>query len=92
MYKQDGVVRVSTLLSIIGEDGVKTFDTFTWGESESEDNIEHVLKKSDEHCEPRTQAIYKHHRFNNRQQQEGGNIPTYLTELKAIARNCHQLH
>ena len=30
--KQDGVFRVSTSLSIIGEDGVKTFDTFTWGE------------------------------------------------------------
>jgi hypothetical protein len=58
--KQDGVVRVSTLLSIIGEDDVKTFDTFTWwGEGESEDNhTDHVLKKFNEqcHCEPRTQV------------------------------------
>jgi hypothetical protein len=46
---------VSTLLSIIGEDGVKTFDTFTWGEGESEDNIDHALKKFDQRCEPITQ-------------------------------------
>jgi hypothetical protein len=32
VYKQDVFVRVSALLSIMGEDGVKTFDTFTWGE------------------------------------------------------------
>ena len=86
--KQDGVVRVSTLLSIIGEDGVKTFDTFTWAEGESEDNIDHVLKKFDEHCEPRTQVIYERYRFNNRKQEQGENVSTYLTELRTIARNC----
>ena len=74
VYKQDGVVLVSTLLSIIGEDGVKTFDTFMWGEDESEDNIEHVLKKFDKHCEPRTQVIYERYRFSNRKQEEGENI------------------
>ena len=52
VYKQDGVVRVLTLLSIIGEDGVKTFDTFIWGEGESDENIEHVLRKFDEYCKP----------------------------------------
>ena len=88
VYKQDGVVRVSTLLSIIGEDGVKTFDTFTWAEGESEDNIDHVLKKFDEHCEPRTQVIYERYRFNNRKQEQGENVSTYLTELRTIARNC----
>ena len=88
VYRQDGVVRVSTLLSIIGEDGVKTFDTFTWDEDESEDNIEHVLKKFDEYCEPRTQVIYERYRFNNRKQEQGENVSTYLTELRTIARNC----
>lgn len=88
VYKQDGVVRVSTLLSIIGEDGVKNFDTSTWSENESEDNIAHVLKKFDEHCEPRTQVIYECYRFNIRKQEEGENVSTYLTELRTIARNC----
>ena len=88
VYKQDGIVLLSTLLSIIGEGGVKKFDTFTWGENESEDNIEHVLKKFDEHCEPRTQVIYERYRLNNRKQEEGENISSYLTELRTIARNC----
>ena len=57
VYKQDGVVRVLTLLSIIGEDGVKTFDTLSWGEDDSKENIEHVLRKFDEYCEPRTEVF-----------------------------------
>jgi hypothetical protein len=71
------IVRVSTLLSVIGEDGVKAYDTFTWGEDENQND-----------CSPRTQIIYERYRFNNRNQAPGENIATYLTELRTIARNC----
>ena len=40
-------MRVSTLLSVIGEDGVKAYDTFTWGETENQNDIDTVLKKFD---------------------------------------------
>lgn len=30
IYKQEDLVRVSTLLSVIGEGAVKAFDTFVW--------------------------------------------------------------
>ena len=83
-----GCTGVNFIDGIIGEDGVKTFDTFTWGEGESEDDIADVLRKFDEHCEPRTQVIYERYRFNNRKQEQGENVSTYLTELRTIARNC----
>ena len=79
---------MSTLLSIIGEDGVKAHDTFTWNEDENADDISQVLKKFDEFCTARTQVIYEHYRFNNRNQEPGKNISTYLTELRTIAKNC----
>ena len=88
VHKQEGIVRVSTLLSIIGEDGVKVHDTFTWNEDENADDISQVLKKFDEFCTPRTQVIYERYRFNNRNQEPGENISTYLTELRTIAKNC----
>ena len=68
IYKQDDIVRVSTLLSVIGEDAAKAFDTFTWEEEEKEDSIKDVLAKFDEYCEPRTQVICERYRFNNRKQ------------------------
>ena len=81
-------MRVSTLLSVIGEEAVKAFDTFAWSEGQSENNITDVLAKFDEYCEPRTQVIYERYRFNNRKQEQGEGISAYVTELQVIAKNC----
>ena len=88
IYKQSELVRVSTLLSVIGEDAVKVFDTFTSGEHEKDDSIKYVLAKYDEYSEPRTQVIYERYRFNNRKREPGESIATYMTELRMIAQNC----
>ena len=88
-YKQENLVRVSTLLSVIGKESVKAFDTFAWSEGQSENNnITDVLAKFDEYCEPRTQVIYERYRFNNRKQEQGESISAYVTELRVIAKNC----
>ena len=49
---------MSTLLSVIDDEAVKSFDTFAWGKGQSEDNITDVSAKFDKYCEPRTQVIY----------------------------------
>ena len=88
VHKLEGIVCVSTLLSIIGEDGIKAYDTFSWSEGEDPNNIELVLQKFDQFCAPRTQVTYKRYRFNNRNQEPGENVTNYLTELRTITRNC----
>lgn len=62
------------MLSVIGEDAAKAFDSFTWNEEEIEDSINDVLVKFDEYCEPRTQVIYGRYRFNNRKQEVGESV------------------
>ena len=47
----------STLLSVIGEEAVKAFDTFAWAESQSENKITDVLAKFDEYCEPHSSNL-----------------------------------
>ena len=86
--KQEGLVRVATLLSVIGEDAAKVYATFTWLAGENEQCIDQVLSKFDSYCEPRTQIIYERFRFNNRLQEAGESISAYLTELRTIAKNC----
>lgn len=88
IYKQADLVRVSTLLSVIGEDAIKAFDTFVWSEGQKEDSIKDVLTKFDEYCKPCTQVIYERYRFNNRKQEAGESISAYVTELCVIAKNC----
>ena len=67
---------------------MKAFDAFEWGETEDDSIIEDILAKFDEYCEPRTQVTYERYRFNNRNQEPGENIASYLTELRTIAKNC----
>ncbi len=88
VHKQEGVVRVSTLLSIIGEEGVKTFDTFTWKRAKAKTILAMFSRNLMRYCEPQTQVIYERYRFNNRKQEPGENVSTYLPELRTIARNC----
>ena len=57
--QQETLVKVSTFLPVIGEDTMKAFDAFEWGEAEDETNIERVLAKFDAYCEPHTQVIYE---------------------------------
>ena len=83
--KQEDLVCVSTLLSVIGEEAVKAFDTFAWAEGQSENKITDVLAKFDEYYAPHTHERY---RFNNRKQEPGEGISAYVTELRVIAKNC----
>ena len=85
--RQEQLVSLN-MLSVIGEDATKAFDVFELGETQDDSKTEDVLAKFDENCEPRTQVIYEHYRFNNRNQEPGENIASYLTELRTIAKNC----
>ena len=47
--------RVCTILSIMGKDAVKVFDTFEYEDGESEDS---VPNKFEEHCNPTQHTIH----------------------------------
>ena len=81
-------MRASMLLSAIGEDVVKIFNTFTWRVGEQDDKMKDALTKFDEYCKTRTQVIYQRYHFNNRKQEAGESIAAYLTKLHIIAKNC----
>ena len=85
--RQEQLVSLN-MLSVIGEDATKAFDGFELGETQDDSKTEDVLAKFDENCEPRTQVIYERYRFNNRNQEPGESIASYLTELRTIAKNC----
>ena len=80
--------RVCTLLSVIGEDAVKVFETFQYAEGESDDKLADVLKKFEEHCNPRQNTIYERYRFQCRNQEAGETGSHYLTELRHAAESC----
>ena len=88
IFKQEDLIRVATLLSVVGEDAAKVYDTFTWADDEDEQCIEDVLRQFDRYCQPRTHVIYERYKFNNRNQADGESISAYITDLRTIAKNC----
>jgi hypothetical protein len=41
------------LLNLAGEQAIETYNTFTYTEGESEEDIDVVIKKVEEHCNPK---------------------------------------
>ena len=70
--------RVCTRVSIIGGDAVKVFDTFEYGDGESEDSIQDVLNKFEKYCNPRRNTIYERYKSQCRHQEAGESGSCYL--------------
>ena len=64
------------------------FDTFEFGDGESEDSIHDVLNKFEEYCNPRRNTIYERYKFQCRHQKAGESGSCYLTELRVAVDSC----
>ena len=86
--KKDDVVRLSILLSVIGEDAVKAFDTFVWKESQKEDTAKDVNQICWILRTPHSD--YSRTLFNDRKQEGGESISEfiYVTTLCVIVKSC----
>ena len=64
------------------------FDTFEYGDGESEDSIQDVLNKFEEYCNPRRSTIYERYKLQCRHQEAGESGSCFLTELRITADSC----
>ena len=87
----------STFLFLIGEEGRKIFNTWTWPRSKDEagtdtvaDNItvSELFRKFEEYCIPKRNLIIERRKFFKRHQRVDENIDSYVTELKNLASSC----
>ena len=62
--------RIATLLTVIGEETVDVYNTFTWEEKGDHLKIVKVLEKLETSCNPRKNTIYERHVFFSRNQQK----------------------
>ena len=80
--------RVCTLLSVIDEDAVKVCDAFQYSDGENEDNLEDILQRFEEHCNPQQNIIFEIYKLQCRNQEAGESGAQYMTELRHAADNC----
>ena len=73
---------------MIGDDAVKVYDAFQYSAGENEDKLDDVLRKFEEHCNPRQNIIFEIYKFKCRNQEAGESGAQYMTELRHAADNC----
>ena len=77
--------KIAILLNLLGNEGLKIFNTFKFETPENKEKYAEVVKKSEEYCSPRQNVVYERYNFFSCIQQEGQMIESYVTQLKTLA-------
>ncbi|KAG5866876.1 hypothetical protein JTB14_002982 [Gonioctena quinquepunctata] len=85
--QKGGDVQCAQLLTLIGEDGVRIYNMFSFTEEEK-DKLTMLIDKLDKHFNAKKNLTYQRHKFLTCQQREGESIEQYITELKNLAIGC----
>jgi len=85
--KEVGEVQVATFLTAIGPEARKVFKTWNLTATEKKD-IDAVIERFDNYCNPRKNVPFERYCFNLRQQELGESFDRYVTALCHIADKC----
>ena len=86
--RQSEDYRVALFLYSIGQEAVKTYNSFDMSE-ENPWKLAEIIKEFDNYAVGETNETYEHYIFNSREQKEGEPIDSYVAELRALAQSCN---
>lgn len=90
--KKDIITKTSILLHLIGDDGLRVYNSFVIEPNDDDQDmsmdLDTVLTKFDEHFLPKTNVTMERFIFNSRSQKEGEDIKTYVAELRRLSQTC----
>ena len=75
-------------MSIIGEEGVEKYETFTYEDEQDKEDILKVIEKFDEECQYLTNELNERYIFLKRRQGSDETIDEYVTKLKVLVSTC----
>ena len=87
LNKEDGEIRVSSLIYSIGYDAERVFSQFNLSEEESE-NSDTVLEKFNTHFVPQVNVIHERATFHKRSQREGESVEEYVRSLFELSEHA----
>ncbi|KAJ8914043.1 hypothetical protein NQ315_017562 [Exocentrus adspersus] len=87
LSKKDGETKCAQLLTLIGEEGMRIYNTFEIP-NDKENDLDTLLKFFDQHCLPKKNLTFVRHKFLNCKQKATQTIERYVIELKNLAKEC----
>ena len=79
--------QAAILLNLAGEEAIEVYNTFTF-DDETEQDLEVILQKFQEYCEPKKNITFERRVFNTRTQQPTQSFDCFVTELRVQAKKC----
>ncbi len=86
--KDSDNLKISSLLNIIGPNGVEVYNNMVFGEDEDKTKYATVLEKFDNYCEMRNPQMTLRAQYWAYQRPEGMSFEQYLTTIRTKAREC----
>jgi hypothetical protein len=87
--EKDEDVLVGVLLSLLGRDGVKIYETFVFADAADAKKIKPVLDEFSDYFEPIKCEVFDRFRFHKRHQQQGESFDTWLVDLMSLVKSCN---
>lgn len=81
-------VKCALLLSLIGEDALRTFNTFKFSGESTSQSYATVVEALKNYCSPKKNTTYERFKFAQRKWEEGEKFDNFLTALKTLVRHC----
>ena len=86
--KEDEIVQVGILITLLGPEGLRIYETFSWTAAGDENKIKKVLEKFDLHFQPRKSETFERYKFLTRHQRPGESCETFLLEIQSLIATC----
>lgn len=83
--------QVAIFLTIIGEDGLELYNSFTLTSAEQK-SLDAIKGKFDEYCSPKKNIIFERFKFNSVIQKEGQTFDNFLTELRRSVKSTEYIN
>ena len=93
LTEKDDETQVNTLLYAMGDEGDDILQSFHLAEADAK-KYKMVKERFDGHFVKKRNVIYETARFNQRSQEEGESVDTFITALHGLAEYCNfcELH
>lgn len=84
-----GPTKTALLLSVVGDDGLEVFNNFDFGEGESKQDYDTVIRKFDEYCASQLNEVHERYVFRQRIQAQGEPAEQFIRDLRRLAQSCN---
>ena len=81
-------IQVAILLNCAGSEAQEIHETFVFETPEEAKDVDRVLEKFNEYCNPGKNTVYERYKFRNRKQQADEPVDKWVKDLKTLANNC----